>query len=94
MVMIVFISLKLGAMTSLYSPAIGASSNPIRGSTALLAPAALLSKSVVLSAEEGGHEDAVRLVDQHMKEDHSFRELSGQLMIPSHSKCTDIHVAV
>ena len=50
-----------------------------------MAPVAVSPQSL---SEEGGLENAGRLVDQHMKDDHSFRELSGQLMIPSHSKHT------
>ena len=38
------------------------------------------------SVEEGGIENAGKLIDQHMTEDHGFRELSGQLMIRTHSK--------
>lgn len=59
-------------------------SHPSQGVVTPLSPLASSSQG---SVEEGGLENAGRLIDQHMKEDHGFRELSGQLMIPSHSKC-------
>lgn len=65
------------------SPTAGGIMNPDQGAMSPLAP---LAASPQGSVEEGGLENAGRLVDQHMKEDLSFRELSGQLMIPSHSE--------
>ena len=68
------------------SPTIGGmNTNP--GQWTPLAPLATPSHG---SVEEGGLENAGRLVDQHTKEDHSFRELSGQLIIPSHSEYTPV----
>lgn len=69
------------------SPVIGVNLKP-SPNRSILTPSGLASMSISAqsSSTEGGLENAGRLVDQHMKEDHSFRELSGQLVIPSHSK--------
>ena len=73
-------------------PSIGVSldSSLSQGIASPLSFASVAVSSQSLSVEEGGLENAGRLVDQHMKEDHSFRELSGQLLIPSHRKKTSI----
>lgn len=80
---------KIVRQCEMSSAAIGVRLNPTR-SQGNASPSTFASMSVpsqsLLSAEEGGLENAGRSVDQHMKEDHSFRELSGQLLIPSHSK--------
>ena len=43
-----------------------------------------MSQSVSMSVE--GLESAGRLVDQHLKADNSYMELSGQLRIATHRK--------
>ena len=65
------------------------SGNPNQG---VMTPLAPVVGSFQSSAEEGGLENAGRLIDLHMKEDHNFRELSGQLVIPSHSEYARVHV--
>lgn len=62
-----------------------ATGNPNQGVVTPLSP---LTGSSHGSVEEGGLENAGKLIDQHMTEDQGFRELSGQFMIRTHSKHT------
>ena len=62
-----------------------ATGKPSQGVVTPLCP---LTGSSQGSAEEGGLENAGKLIDQHITEDQGFRELSGQFMIRTHSKHT------
>ena len=69
-------------MSAVPPPATG---NPSQGA---VTPLCTLAGSSLGSAEEGGLENAGKLIDQHMAEDRGFRELSGQFMIRTHSEHT------
>ena len=50
--------------------------------------------SGMTQAAHEGLDNAGRLVDQHIKEDQRYTELSGQLRIPSHRELKVVYVPV